>query len=145
MDSLHILVEQGKVLYLGASDLPAWVVAAANQYAIDHGKTPFSIYQGHWSVMMRDMERDILPMCAKFGLAIAPWGALGSGRLWTKKQLEERLASGEKIRARGEQAKDKQSDLEVKYSEVLASVASEHGIESVTAIALACEFNDPWL
>ncbi len=33
MDSLHILVEQGKVLYLGASDMPAWVVAACNVYA----------------------------------------------------------------------------------------------------------------
>lgn len=46
MDALHILVEQGKVLYLGISDTPAWIVAAANTYAIDHGKTPFSIYQG---------------------------------------------------------------------------------------------------
>ncbi|KAG7129937.1 putative aryl-alcohol dehydrogenase AAD14 like protein [Verticillium longisporum] len=46
MDSLHILVEQGKVLYLGASDTPAWVVSAANTYARAHGKTPFSIYQG---------------------------------------------------------------------------------------------------
>ncbi|GEM08962.1 aryl-alcohol dehydrogenase [Rhodotorula toruloides] len=137
MDSLHVLVEQGKVLYLGASDVPAWVVSAANQYAIDHGKTPFCIYQGRWSVMFRDMERDILPMCRQFGLALAPWGAIGSGRLMTKRQLEERLASGETIRARGQQAKDKQSDLEIKYSEVLAAVAAEHGIESVTAIALA--------
>ncbi|KAL6399655.1 aryl-alcohol dehydrogenase AAD14 [Ilyonectria robusta] len=45
MDSLHILVEQGKVLYLGISDTPAWVVAAANTYAKAHAKTPFSIYQ----------------------------------------------------------------------------------------------------
>ncbi|KAJ1052921.1 hypothetical protein FZC28_6600g1537 [Saccharomyces cerevisiae] len=45
MDSLHILVQQGKVLYLGVSDTPAWVVSAANYYATSHGKTPFSIYQ----------------------------------------------------------------------------------------------------
>ncbi|CAI4307810.1 AMP_1a_G0014550.mRNA.1.CDS.1 [Saccharomyces cerevisiae] len=48
MDSLHILVQQGKVLYLGVSDTPAWVVSAANYYAQSHGKTPFSIYQGKW-------------------------------------------------------------------------------------------------
>jgi aryl-alcohol dehydrogenase-like predicted oxidoreductase len=36
MDALHILVEQGKVLYLGVSDTPACIVAAANTYAIDH-------------------------------------------------------------------------------------------------------------
>lgn len=42
MDALHILVEQGKVLYLGASDTPAWIVAAANTYATDHGKLPLA-------------------------------------------------------------------------------------------------------
>lgn len=62
MDSLHVLVEQGKVLYLGVSDTPAWVVSAANEYAIAVGKTPFSIYQGRWNVMLRDFERDIIPM-----------------------------------------------------------------------------------
>jgi aryl-alcohol dehydrogenase-like predicted oxidoreductase len=43
---MHILVEQGKVMYLSISDTPAWVVAAANTYARNHRKTSFSIYQG---------------------------------------------------------------------------------------------------
>lgn len=72
MDSLHMLVEQGKVLYLGISDTPAWVVAAANTYAVEQGKTPFSIYQGRWNIMLRDMERDIIPMARHFGMALAP-------------------------------------------------------------------------
>jgi hypothetical protein len=59
MDSLHILVEQGKVLYLGISDTPAWIVSAANVYARAHGKTQFSVYQGRWNIMQRDFERDI--------------------------------------------------------------------------------------
>ena len=42
MDSLHVLIEQGKVLYLGASDTSAWIVATANTYAVDHGKTPLA-------------------------------------------------------------------------------------------------------
>jgi aryl-alcohol dehydrogenase-like predicted oxidoreductase len=67
MDSLHILVQQGKVLYLGVSDTPAWIVASANRYARDHGKTPFSIYQGLWSIMSRDLERDVVPMCVAEG------------------------------------------------------------------------------
>lgn len=45
MDSLHVLVQQGKVLYLGISDTPAWIVAAGNTYAKAHGKTPFVVYQ----------------------------------------------------------------------------------------------------
>ena len=62
MDSLHILVEQGKVLYLGISDTPAFIVSAANTYAKAHGKTQFSIYQGRWNIMLRDMEREVIPM-----------------------------------------------------------------------------------
>jgi aryl-alcohol dehydrogenase-like predicted oxidoreductase len=46
----------------GISDAPAWVVSKANQYARDHGKTPFVIYQGEWNVMKRSFERDIIPM-----------------------------------------------------------------------------------
>ncbi|GJN91667.1 hypothetical protein Rhopal_004690-T1 [Rhodotorula paludigena] len=133
MDALHILVEQGKVLYLGVSDTPAWWVAAANQYAIDHGKTPFVIYQGRWNVMLRDLERDIIPMCRQFGMAIAPWDAIGSGKLCTQKQLDERKAKGEKFRG----GADDRTETEIKYSEVLAKIAKEHGIESVTAVALA--------
>ncbi|CAI6415102.1 BAF_HP2_G0006270.mRNA.1.CDS.1 [Saccharomyces cerevisiae] len=69
MDSLHILVQQGKVLYLGVSDTPAWVVPAANYYATSHGKTPFSVYQGKWNLLNRDFERDIIPMARHFGMA----------------------------------------------------------------------------
>ncbi|KAL2872336.1 aldo/keto reductase [Aspergillus lucknowensis] len=135
MDSLHIMVEQGKVLYLGISDTPAWVVSAANTYARAHGKTPFSIYQGRWNVMLRDFERDIIPMALNFGMALAPWDVLGSGKFQTPKAIEERRKAGEGLRSM--LGPEHQTPEEVKMSEALAKVASEHGIESVTAIALA--------
>ncbi|KAF6809568.1 aryl-alcohol dehydrogenase [Colletotrichum sojae] len=135
MDSLHILVEQGKVLYLGVSDTPAWVVSAANTYAIDHGKTPFSVYQGRWSVMHRDFERDILPMAKAFGMALCPWDVLGSGKFQTKKAIEERKKTGEGLRSFV--STGQQTDMEIKISEALEKVAGKHGVESVTAIALA--------
>lgn len=134
MDSLHILVEQGKVMYLGISDSPAWVVSAANTYARAHGKTPFSVYQGRWNVMRRDFEREILPMARHFGMALAPWDVLGSGHFQTAKQLEARKAAGEGLRS--VMGADQTED-ERRISEALAKVAAEHGIESVTAIALA--------
>ncbi|KAJ5690939.1 Aldo/keto reductase [Penicillium malachiteum] len=136
MDALHILVEQGKVLYLGASDTPAWIVAAANTYAIDHGKTPFSIYQGRWNLLHRDFERDIIPMARHFGMALAPWDVLGQGKFQSKAELERRKATGESLRAFGGKP-PQQTEEEIKASEALAKVASEHGIESVTAVALA--------
>ncbi|KAJ6004843.1 hypothetical protein N7540_012642 [Penicillium herquei] len=134
MDSLHILVEQGKVMYLGISDSPAWVVSAANAYARAHGKTPFSIYQGRWNLMRRDFERDILPMTRYYGMALAPWDVLGSGHFQTAKQLAVREKNGEGLRSTFAHS---QSEEERQISEALATVAAEHGIESVTAIALA--------
>ncbi|ORY92761.1 NADP-dependent oxidoreductase domain-containing protein [Leucosporidium creatinivorum] len=135
MHSLDILVKQGKVLYLGISDTPAWIVSAANTYARDHGLTPFVIYQGRWSLLDRSFERDIIPMARQFGLALAPWGAMAQGRLQSKKQLEERKKNGERFRTlRGG---PEQTDEEERFSTLLSKIAAEHNIESVTAIALA--------
>ncbi|OJJ59630.1 hypothetical protein ASPSYDRAFT_149332 [Aspergillus sydowii CBS 593.65] len=134
MDSLHVLVQHGKVLYLGISNAPAWVVAAANCYARASGKTPFSIYQGRWNVLRRDLEREILPMARHFGMAIAPWDSIGGGKFQSKRQLEARQKAGESLRAIGPAV---QSEDEVRMSEALEKVAAEHGVESVTTIALA--------
>src|SRR6201995_6218278 len=135
MDALHILVQQGKVLYLGISDTPAWIVSAANEYARAHGKTEFSIYQGQWNVMSRDFERDILPMARHYGMALAPWKVVGSGRFKTKAQLEEMKKNGESLRAFGGA---NQTEAEVKMSAALEKVASELGQNySLTAVAIA--------
>ncbi|KAB8256209.1 Norsolorinic acid reductase A [Aspergillus pseudonomiae] len=80
MRSLNHLVANGKVLYLGVSDTPAWLVVKCNAFARANGLTPFSVYQGHWSCAFRDFERDILPMCESEGMGIAPWGVLGRGQ-----------------------------------------------------------------
>lgn len=134
MDSLHILVEQGKILYLGASDTPAWVVSAANVYARAHGKTPFSVYQGRWNVMVRDFERDIIPMARQFGMALVPWDVLGGGKLQTKKQIEAREQAGEGLRAmRGPD----QTEDERKASKALEEVAEKVGASSIQQVALA--------
>lgn len=131
MDSLHILVEQGKVLYLGISDTPAWVVAAANTYAKAHAKTPFSVYQGRWNIMDRDFEREIIPMARHFGMALCPWMVLGGGELQSKKQLEARKGTNESSRF------SEQSEDAAKVSEALEKVVAEHGNDSIQQIALA--------
>jgi aryl-alcohol dehydrogenase-like predicted oxidoreductase len=88
MHSLNDVVAAGKVLYLGVSDTPAWVVSKANQYARDHGLRQFSVYQGKWSAADRDFERDIIPMTISEGMSLAPWGALGGGMFKSKAQRE---------------------------------------------------------
>ena len=80
----------------GISDTPAWVVSRANQYARDHGKTPFSIYQGQWNVMMRDLEREVIPMARAEGMALAPWNGLGAGKIRADAEERARHETGEK-------------------------------------------------
>ena len=63
MQGLNDLVRSGKVLYLGVSDTPAYIVTRCNQYARDHGMSQFVIYQGKFSVAERDFDRDIFDMC----------------------------------------------------------------------------------
>lgn len=84
-----------KPLYQGISDTPAWVVATANTYAKLSGKTPFVIYQGAWSVLSRDFEREILPMARQHGLALAPWNVLAGGKIRTDEEEERRRKTGE--------------------------------------------------
>jgi hypothetical protein len=74
------------------------VVSKANQYAKDHGKTPFCVYQGNWSVLDRSFERDIIPMARSEGLALAPWGVLAAGKIRTNAEEARRKESGEKGR-----------------------------------------------
>ncbi|KAH8994618.1 aryl-alcohol dehydrogenase [NADP+] [Lactarius akahatsu] len=102
--SLHISVHESlrklrtsyiDILY-GISDAPAWVVSKANQYVRDLGKTPFVVYQGQWSVLVRSFERDIISMARSEGLALAPWGILGGGRIRTDAEEARRRESGEK-------------------------------------------------
>ncbi|PVH79115.1 norsolorinic acid reductase [Cadophora sp. DSE1049] len=88
MQALNNVIRAGKVLYIGASNTPAWFVAKANQYARDHGLQQFCVYQGNWSAAKRDFERDIIPMAMHEGMSIAPWGALGGGQFKTAEQRQ---------------------------------------------------------
>ena len=65
-------------------------------YARTNGKTPFVIYQGLWSILRRDFEREILPMAINEGMALAPWGVLGQGKLRTDEEEQRRLDEGDK-------------------------------------------------
>lgn len=127
MQSLNHLVAQGKVLYLGISDTPAWVVSKANQYARDHNLRQFSVYQGKWSAADRDFERDIIPMVRDEGMSLAPWGALGQGQFLTE--------ADRKTKEGGRQNKATENHLKV--STVLESISKKRDNAPLTSLALA--------
>ena len=81
MKGLDALVTSGKVLYVGISDTPAWVVSSANTMAELMGWSRFVALQIEYSLIQRGAERDLIPMANHFDLAITPWGAIGGGAL----------------------------------------------------------------
>ncbi|KAF5336465.1 hypothetical protein D9611_006464 [Ephemerocybe angulata] len=135
MQALHALVTARKVLYLGISDAPAWVVAQANQYARDHALTPFCVYQGLWNVLDRSIERDIIPMARQWGMALAPWSVLAAGKIRTDEEEERRIKSGEQ----GRQVFGPwlRNDKEKAVCKVLEKIAGEIGAKSISSIAIA--------
>lgn len=84
MRALDDQVRAGKILYVGISNAPAWVVAQANTLAALRGWTPFSGLQVSYSLIERTAERDLLPMARAFGLGVTAWAPLGSGLLTGK-------------------------------------------------------------
>jgi len=84
MRGLDDLVAQGKVLYVGVSDTPAWEVARANTLAEFRGWARFVGLQIRYSLLDRAAERDLLPMAKALDLTVTPWDTLGSGVLTGK-------------------------------------------------------------
>ena len=124
-------VRLGKVLYVGISDSPAWLVAQANTLADLRGWSPFVAVQLPYNVASRDAERDVFPMAAALGLAVTPWGILGAGVL-TGKAAEKRRWPDDGV-----------SDRTQNVVSVLRDVAAEHGCTAQAAIAWLLARRDP--
>lgn len=122
-------------LVQGVSDTPAWLVVKANEYARAHGKTPFVVYQAAYSVLQRDIERDILPMCRHEGIALTLWNVLGGGHIRSDEEEERRRQTGEK--GRTALSGWERTPNEKKMCDALSVVAKEVGTEHVQAVAIA--------
>lgn len=79
--ALDDLVRQGKVRYIGCSNFAAWQIADAAWTAREHHLGPFVSAQNRYSVMSRDLEKEVLPAVTHFGLGIIPYFPLESGLL----------------------------------------------------------------
>ncbi|MEV0799011.1 aldo/keto reductase [Kribbella sp. NPDC050281] len=78
------LVSQGKVLYAGISDAPAWQVSRMQAIADLRGWAPLVALQIEYSLVERTVERDLIPMAREMGLGVLPWSPLASGVLTGK-------------------------------------------------------------
>ena len=84
MRALDDMVKSGKILYIGISDAPAWIVSQANTLANLKGWTEFASIQIEYSLIERTSERELLPMANALDIGITAWSPLGSGVLTGK-------------------------------------------------------------
>ena len=84
MRAFDDLVRQGKVIYIGISDAPAWIVSRANTMAELRGWTAFVGLQVEYSLIERTPERELLPMARELDLGVTAWSPLAGGLLTGK-------------------------------------------------------------
>jgi aryl-alcohol dehydrogenase-like predicted oxidoreductase len=82
--TLDDLVRQGKVRYIGNSNFPAWRIAEAEMAARQMGVAPFVSCQDEYSLVVRDIEKDLLPAAQHFNLGLLPFFPLAGGMLTGK-------------------------------------------------------------
>jgi len=78
---LDDMIRAGKILYIGISDTPAWIVSRMNAIAELRGWSQFVALQIKYSLLERTVERELLPMARKLDLAVTPWAVIGGGIL----------------------------------------------------------------
>ena len=119
MRGLDDLVRAGKVLYLGISDSPAWVVSRAQTLAEWRGYAPLVAYQAEYNLVERGLETDVAPMANALGLALPVFNLLGGGALTGK--FSAPGGPGEPTRLRGAGA------TETAAADTLTQLAAEIG------------------
>lgn len=144
MRALDDQVRAGKILHLGISNAPAWVVAAANVLARERGWTPFTAMQLHYNLVERSIEREFFDLARAQHMAITPWSPLAGGLLTGKfdrgtsdaQRQGARLTIGAmKARARDER--------NLAIAEALSALASELGSRPAPlALAWMCQRSD---
>lgn len=81
LEALHDVVKSGKARYIGASSMYAWQFTRALYTADINGWTRFASMQNHYNLLMREEEREMMPLCEAEGVGVIPWSPLARGRL----------------------------------------------------------------
>ena len=97
LSALTDLVRSGKVRYIGVSNFTGWQLVKSLCLSEANGLERFVCLQPQYSLVERNIEREILPICLEEGLGVIPWSPLGGGFLSGKYRREEELPEGSRI------------------------------------------------
>jgi aryl-alcohol dehydrogenase-like predicted oxidoreductase len=131
--ALDDLVTEGKVRYLGHSNLAGWQIADAAHAAASTGRAPFISAQNHWSLLERGAEREVVPAARHFGVGLLPFFPLANGLLTGK------VRKGQDIPANSRLAEPRRAgyvtDAKLDKVEALIAWGRDHGV-SILEIAI---------
>ncbi len=133
MDGLNRVVTSGKARYIGISNCYAWQIAKANALAEKEGFARFVSVQGHYNLIFREEEREMVPYCKEEQIALTPYSAIASGRLARKPgETSKRLTLDNFAKSKYD-ATEAQDNVII---ERVAELAEKKGV-SMTEISLA--------
>jgi aryl-alcohol dehydrogenase-like predicted oxidoreductase len=124
------LVRAGKVLYIGISDAPAWVVAQCNTMADLRGWTPFIGLQIEYSLLQRTVERELIPMAKTLDIGITAWSPLANGWLTGKYTKENGNQEPKRLDREGMSTFVQQSERNHAIAHAVDEVAAHIGCSS---------------
>jgi aryl-alcohol dehydrogenase-like predicted oxidoreductase len=134
MRALDDAVRAGKIMYVGISDAPAWVVSRAQTLAELKSMTPFAAIQLEYNLVERTVERELLPMAENLNLSILDWSPLGGGVL-TGKYLNANSGQDNRLN-KAEYFQQYAVDRAMQIAQVVVEVAEESAY-SPAQVALA--------
>lgn len=144
LGALTDLVRAGKIRMFGSSTFPAWQIVEAQWAAERRGRERFVCEQPPYSMLVRAVERDVLPVCERYGMGVIPWSPLAGGWLsgrYRKGQEPPRSTRAGRIPRRFDLSlPENQRKLEA--ADALARLAEEAGL-SLIHMALAFVIHHP--
>ena len=144
LGALTDLVRAGKVRYLGSSTFPAATIVEGQWVAERRGRERFVCEQPPYSILVRGIEADVLPVCRRYGMGVIPWSPLAGGWLTGRYRKDQEVPTSRRaalvphrydMSLPGNRAK-------LEAAEQLAQLADETGI-SLIHLALAFETRHP--
>ncbi|MFD7627049.1 aldo/keto reductase [Streptomyces sp. NPDC059851] len=129
--ALTELVAEGKVRYVGHSNLSGWQLAEAAHVARETGAVPFVSAQNEWSLLQRSAEAELVPAARHYGLGVLPYFPLANGLLTGKIRRGRPVPAGSRLDGRDSYLTEARLDT----VEALAAIADQHG-RSILELAI---------
>ena len=134
MEALDSLVRSGRVRALGASAMYAYQLHTMQVTADAHGWTRFSSMQNHYNLLYREDEREMIPVCRQYGMALTPYSPLASGHLTRPTWDSGSVRSTTDATMRGKYDRERETDMPI--IERVAELAGRYGV-AMADVALA--------